>query len=224
MTEDGESVGAGPQRMVYESYRNAAQQRERVTAAPLVPDHVLDTEITTVEYHAALMEYYSRLAPHLQERPYFNDRIPLFSRPMDGRREQLAKDIAEYYRVEVRDVLELLDEVEKRGTQDYKPDEETFEPFEPQPDEETVRGLRSLRHWRSRTTTDVIEEEHAIKGKTSRTVERAEYLPRDVAMRVHDVLDSAASALGYNVRPGRDLVQSNIDTSGEINVEGVEPK
>lgn len=201
-----------PQKLVYEAHKNAAKERERVNAAPYVPDDVINTQLAEVEYHAAIMEYFSRLKPHLPDRPeYWND-VALWNEPLQGRRAQIAESLARYYGIETYEVHSLLDALE---TSENWPDIT-------ERGDQTVRGLKNLVHWRSRTETEQQTRTDVIEGEVSETIVRPMHLPRDVAMRAHDALDEVAAELGYNTRPGKDITKSRLDAeSGDYGVEGV---
>jgi hypothetical protein len=206
---------ASPRRMVLNAHEQAARERERVSAAPMVPDDVLDTRLAEVEYHAAVMEYFNRLKPHLPDRAEYWERVALWAEPLDGARQQLAKDFARYYGVEAHDVLDLLDALERN---------QNFPEIQPREDD-TVRGLRNLTSWRGRTETVTRERHDVIDGTVTETVTRPKHLPRGAAMRAHDALDEAAAALGYNVRPGEDVAETKLDGEAEeYEVEGVTTK
>lgn len=198
-----------PQRLVYESHQRAAEERERVSAAPMVPDHAINTKLAEVEYHAAVIEYFNRLKPHLPNRKEYWEDVPLWNEPLEGRRAQLARDLAEYYGVEEYQALSLLDTLEEGDHfPEYSPREGT-----------TVCGLKNLVHWRGRTEMETVTRNDVLDGKVTETIERPMHLPRQVAMRAHDALDEAAADLGYNTRPGKDIAKSRLD--GEYTVEGV---
>jgi hypothetical protein len=180
----------------------------------MVPDDMIDSHVAEVEYHASLMEYFSLMAPHLPDRPAFWERVPLFADPVQGKREQMANLFAEYYGVDVKDGFELFDAIEEN---------DAFPDIEAQ-DEEVVRGLKSLKHWRGRTRTETVERQSLTKGKVTETIERSEHLPLPVAMRVHDLLDEAAAELGFNVRPSKDMRNSTVNEEAEFEVDGVTDK
>lgn len=212
MSEEKGGRERTPRKLVYQAHKAAAEERQRVNAAPYVSDDILDTQYIEVEYHAAIMEYFSRLKPHLPDRPEFWDEVPLYNEPLDGQRREIARDFAQYYGIEEHQALKLFDGLENN---------ENFQAIQPQEDA-TVRGLKNLVHWRGRT--EIVEEtrEDVIDGEVTEVIEKPLHLPRDVAMRVHDALDAAAADLGYNVRPGREIVKTNLDgESGEYEVEGV---
>lgn len=212
MSDDGDGLERTPQKLVYEAHKAAARERERVSAAPLVPDDVLDTQLAEVEYHAAVLEYFNRLKPHLPDRPEYWDRVPLWNEPLDGEREGIADAFAQYYGVETHHALALLDALERN---------ENFPAIESRADE-TVRGLKNLVHWRGRTQVESRTRHDVLDGDVTETVERPMHLPRQVAMRVHDALDEAAAELGYNTRPGKDIAKTKLDPeSGEYTVEEV---
>lgn len=201
-----------PQRLIFESHERAAAERERVSAAPMLPDSVIDTNMAEVEYHAAVLEYFNRLKPHLTKRRHYWDEVPLYNEPLDGKRDELADMLAKYYGVEQHQALAALDWLE---------DTEHFEGFYPR-EGATVCGLKNLVHWRDRTETQTVTRKDMIDGKVTETVVKPIHLPKSVAMRVHDALDKAAADLGYNVRPGKDITKSEIDAdSGEYSVTGV---
>lgn len=211
---DDEQQRRTPRRLVYEAYERAAQERERVSAAPMVPDAVIDTQLAEVEYHAAVMEYFNRLKPHLPKRKRFWEEIPLWNDPLDGRRAELAAALAEYYGVEQYQALGVLDTLEG----------EQFPEFQAR-EGETVCGLKNLVHWRGRTEPETVTRRDVIDGEITETIERPVHLPREVAMRAHDALDEAAAELGYNVRPADDIPTSQLGPDGEeYEVDGVRMK
>lgn len=193
-----------PQQLIHESHRLCAEERSRVQAAHLLDE--IDETAVQMQYHAALMEYFSRLEPHLPDRREYWEDVPLFSEPVDGRREQLAEEIAEYTGCSISDAHDALDELRN------DPDEW----------DEMVCGLKALRGWRTRSRTVEIEEHSIVDGRQVKTVERPQHLPVDVAMHVHDLLDEAAAELGYNTRPGKDIAQSHLDAeTGRYEVTGL---
>lgn len=201
-----------PQKLVYEAHKQAAEERERVNAAPYVPDSAVNTQFAEVEYHAAVLEYFNRLKPHLPDRPEYWDRVPLWNEPLEGKRDELAGRFAEYYGVEKHQAIALFDALERN---------ENFPAIQPRTDS-TVRGLKNLVHWRGRTETETRTKNDVLAGEVRETVERPMHLPREVAMRAHDALDAAASDLGYNTRPGKDITKSRLKgDASEYTVEGV---
>jgi hypothetical protein len=214
MANDTDSEERTPQKLLYEAHKRAAEERQRVSAAPILPDSMLDTQVVEIEYHAAVMEYFNRLKPHLPDRPEFWNRVPLWNDPPDGQRKEIAESMAEFYGIDTSRALGVLDMLE---------DNEQFPEVQPRTDE-TVRGLKHLVHWRGKSTTEQVERHDVIDGSSVKLVERPIHLPRDVAMRVHDALDEAAAELGFNVRPGKDIAKSSLDgESGSYEVEEVEP-
>lgn len=201
-------------KLLYEAMRNAAEQRERAAVAPLVPDRVLSTRLANVEYHAAVMEYFNRLSPHLLRRPVFWDEVPLYSEPIDGVRDAIADAYARYYGITKTEALDLFDALE---------DHDEFPDIGSRQDE-TVRGLRNLVHWRNRTESYTVESEDIIDGESVEEYERQQCLPREVAMTVHDKLDEAAASLGFNTSPGKDIPETRLRKDGEMEVVGVRHK
>lgn len=221
MSERQGPAPTNPESLIYEAYSNCAQQRERVSVAPLVPDEVLDTKMNEVEYHGAIMEYFNRLSPHLPDRPHYWEKIELFSYPMDGAREELAEQLADYYSIDTKTALRVLDLMEH--SEKLEEVDDSFSEINSNEGDGTVRGLKSLKHWRNKTYTTTEEREDIIQGREVVEVTEQEYLPREVAMRIHDILDEAASKLGYNTRPGRDITRTEVSEEG-FEVTGVESK
>jgi len=189
--DEKEYLKRRPIELVYNAHEEAVEARQRMLLAPQLPEDKLPTRLAAVEYHGALMEYFSQLSPHLTgEEPYWSE-VGLFSYPIEGRRNELAKSLARYYGVEVSAVLDLFDRVEA--------DDETYREWTPR-DEQTVRGLRMLKHWRIRYLTEKRDVEDAT-GVRTETIQRPDSLPPEAALRVHDLLDQAAAQLGYNIRP-----------------------
>lgn len=200
-----------PTKLIYEALEHAADERERVSAAPHVPDKVLNTVRCEIEYHAAVMEFFNRLKPHLPDRPDYWNNTPLWTEPMDGKKTRACEAVGDLYGLENHEVAELFEGLEAS---------EEFPEIEPQ--DELVRGLRHLVHWRGRTETVERTTYDVIEGEDTVTVEQPIHLPQSIAMRVHDVLEDAAADLGYNVRPGKDIVQTELDPeTGESTVTGV---
>lgn len=177
----------GSDRLILDAYERAAEHRERAELAPFVPDTVVNTEIAEAEYFASVIEYYSRLEPHLPERPHYWKDVSLMPHPIGSDRNQVVDAMMDYYNVDSSTALKCLKWME---------DDDTF-PIDPVDDEETMQGLRSLQAWRSRTTRETHVYEDVLEGRTSVERDLPQFLPRKHTLRVHTVLDEAASKLGF---------------------------
>lgn len=173
-------------RLIIDAYERAAEHRERAALAPFVPDDVVDTDIAAAEYFAAVIEYYSRLEPHLPDRPHYWKQVPLIPDPVDSGRDQVVTALMDFYNVDHQTALQVLE---------YAEDDPSF-PID-EPDDDVLHGLRSLQAWRSRTTRvrdvrdDVLDGAHVVERNLP------QYLPRQHTLRVHTVLDEAAAKLGF---------------------------
>jgi hypothetical protein len=175
----------GSDRLILDAYERAADHRERAELAPFVPDRVVNSEIATAEYFASVIEYYSRLEPHLPDRPHYWEKVALVPHPIGSDRNMVAEAVMDYYNLDAQTALDVLDQLE--NDPEY-PVGST---------DDTMRGLRSLQAWRSRTTTKPNVYNDVLEGRVVTTRELPQYLPRKHTLRVHTVLDQAASDLGF---------------------------
>lgn len=177
----------GSDRLILDAYERAAEHRERAELAPFVPDNVVNTEIASAEYFASVIEYYSRLEPHLPDRPHYWKNVALMPNPAGSDRNKVVDALMDYYNVDFETALDCIEWME----------EDPSFPIDERDDEEIMHGLRSLQAWRSRTTRQQQVYDDVLEGRT--TVERdlPQYLPRKHTLRVHTVLDEAASKLGF---------------------------
>src|SRR6056297_2610689 len=102
----------GSDRLILDAYERAADHRERAELAPFVPDRVVNTEIATAEYFASVIEYYSRLEPHLPDRPHYWEKVALVPHPIDSTRNTVAEALMDYYNLDAESALDLLDKLE----------------------------------------------------------------------------------------------------------------
>jgi len=177
----------GSDRLILDAFERAAEHRERAELAPFVPDDVVNSEIASAEYFASVIEYYSRLEPHLPERPHYWKKVALIPSPVGSDRNAVVDALMDYYNLDAETALDFLDEVEN----------DPRYPIEEQEDERIMKGLRSLQAWRSRTTHQRQVYDDVLDGRTTVDRELPQYLPRKHTLRVHTVLDEAASKLGF---------------------------
>lgn len=174
-------------RLIIDAYERAAKHRERAELAPFVPDATLDERVADAEYFASVIEYYSRLEPHLPDRPHYWSDIALMPRPVGSDRNDVVDALMDYYGLDAETALDTLNDLEQ-GPE--------FAPEQPD-DDGTMHGLRSLQAWRSRTTTHEQVYEDVLEGKRVVSRDLPQFLPRKHTLRVHTVLDEAASKLGF---------------------------
>ncbi|MBP1987235.1 hypothetical protein [Halolamina salifodinae] len=177
----------GSDRLIFNAYESAAEHRERAELAPFVPDRVVSTSIAEAEYFASVIEYYSRLEPHLPQRPHYWEQVSLFPNPVGSDRNQVVDALMDYYNVDAESALDCLKWMEQDPNY----------PIEARDDEGIMHGLRSLQAWRSRTTRERQVYDDVLEGRTAVDRELPQYLPRKHTIRVHTVLDQAASKLGF---------------------------
>lgn len=176
----------GSDRLILEAYERAAEHRERAELAPFVPDRIVNSEIASAEYFAAVIEYYSRLEPHLPDRPHYWKQVALVPQPVSSTKNRVVDALMDHYGLDFQTALDELEQIENDAR--YYP--------EPQGDD-VMCGLRSLQAWRSRTTSQQRVYEDVLEGRQTVEREMPQYLPRKHTLRVHTVLDEAASDLGF---------------------------
>jgi len=183
---DGEGTPARDAH-IFEAYKRAAEQRERVELAPFVPDHAIDERVAEAEYHAAVIEYFSRLEPHLPDRRHYWKEVELYPSPFQADRERVVQALADCYNLTETDAVAVLEDIET---------DPSLPEIDPDADE-IARGLRSLQRWRGRTTRGERTREDPIEGEIRETVERPVYMPKSLSLRAHAVLNQAAASLGF---------------------------
>jgi hypothetical protein len=170
---------------IFEAYQRAAEYRERAELAPFV-GNALSEDVASAEYHAAVIEYFSRLEPHLPERPEYWENVSLFPTPVGGDREPVVQALADCYGLSETDAVGVLDYIES----------DPAVPVE-DPRGDVARGLRTLQRWRGRTTTVEQTHDDPREGVVTRQVTQPVYLPKRLTLRAHAVLNEAAASLGF---------------------------